>query len=62
MLWLTQPFPFKNASILKVLSPILFDEPTILCTTIFLFDSDIENGGFSDLLGSEKVRECWAVY
>ena len=23
-----------------------------------LSDSDIENGGFRDLLGSEKVREC----
>ena len=26
--------------------------------SIFLSDSDIENGGFRDLLGSEKVREC----
>ena len=25
---------------------------------ILLSDSDIENGGFRDLLGSEKVREC----
>ena len=24
----------------------------------YLSDSDIENGGFRDLLGSEKVREC----
>ena len=25
---------------------------------IILSDSDIENGGFHDLLGSENVREC----
>ena len=28
MLWLTQPFLFENASILEVLSFILFEEPT----------------------------------
>ena len=37
MLWLTQPFPFENASILKVLSSILFDEPSILCRTMYFY-------------------------
>ena len=30
----------------------------VLHSKDILSDSDIENGGFRDLFGSEKVREC----